>query len=48
VHVVEGESTNIKVTRPDDLKLADAFLQATQQKTQAALGKKRLFKDEDD
>ncbi len=48
VYVVEGESTNLKITRPDDLKLADAYLRATQQQTQASLGKKRLFKDEDD
>ncbi len=48
VYVVEGESTNLKITRPDDLKLAQAYLQMTEQKTAAEIGKKRLFKDEDE
>jgi len=48
VHVVEGESINFKITRPADLQLAAAFVQATEQKTAAAIGKKRLFKDQDD
>lgn len=48
VRVVEGEPTNFKITRPDDLKLAAAWVSATQQKTRADLGRKRLFKDEDE
>ena len=45
---VEGESTNLKITRPGDLKLATAYVQMTEQKETAALGRKRLFKDEDE
>lgn len=48
VYVVEGEPTNLKITRPGDLKLAQAYVQMTEQKESAALGKKRLFKDEDE
>ncbi|MCX5659069.1 MAG: 2-C-methyl-D-erythritol 4-phosphate cytidylyltransferase [Planctomycetota bacterium] len=48
IHVVEGEATNFKITRPDDLKLADAWVRATEQKTRAEIGRKRLFKDDDE
>ncbi len=48
VHVVAGESTNLKITRPEDLKLAQAYIAANDQKTASAMAKKRLFKDEDD
>jgi 2-C-methyl-D-erythritol 4-phosphate cytidylyltransferase len=48
VYVVEGESTNLKITRPDDLRLAQAFVQANEQKEAVTIAKKRLFKDEDD
>jgi 2-C-methyl-D-erythritol 4-phosphate cytidylyltransferase len=48
VRVVEGEATNLKITRPDDLKLAEAYASAAQQEDAAALSRKRLFKDEDE
>lgn len=48
VFVVEGEATNFKITRPDDLKLADAWVRATEQKSRAEAGRKKLFKDDDD
>jgi 2-C-methyl-D-erythritol 4-phosphate cytidylyltransferase len=47
VYVVEGESTNLKITRPEDLKLALAILrldQATQRTTSA----RKLFGDDED
>ena len=47
VYVVEGEAANLKITRPDDLKLAAAFLQAIEQKKAVSLGRKRLFADDD-
>lgn len=48
VWVVEGEPTNIKITRPGDAALAEAMLRMTEQAAAAALGKKRLFRDEDE
>jgi 2-C-methyl-D-erythritol 4-phosphate cytidylyltransferase len=48
VHVVEGESTNLKITRPDDFKLAAAYIAATEQKAASSAAKKRLFRDEDE
>src|SRR6185369_15957322 len=45
VIIVEGESTNLKITRPDDFALALAFVQANEQKQAAWLAKKRLFTD---
>jgi 2-C-methyl-D-erythritol 4-phosphate cytidylyltransferase len=48
VYVVEGESTNFKITRPDDLKLAQAYVQATEQKEVVTQAKRRLFKDDDE
>jgi 2-C-methyl-D-erythritol 4-phosphate cytidylyltransferase len=47
VFVVEGEPTNIKITRPGDAVLAEALLRMTEQAAKAELGKKRLFADED-
>ena len=48
VMVVEGESTNFKITRPEDLTLAQAFVAATEQKQAASLARKRLFVDQED
>lgn len=49
VYVVDGEALNIKITRPDDLAIARAFLQATEKVSAAAtLGAKRLFAHDND
>ncbi|MEX0777969.1 MAG: 2-C-methyl-D-erythritol 4-phosphate cytidylyltransferase [Phycisphaeraceae bacterium] len=48
VMVVEGESTNLKITRPPDLALASAFVAAQEQKHAIGLAKKRLFADEEE
>lgn len=48
VYVVDGESTNLKITRPDDLKLAEAWLTMTEQKQAITSAKKRLFRDEEE
>ena len=48
MYVVEGESTNLKITRQDDFNLASAYLAATEQKAATSTAKKRLFKDEDE
>jgi 2-C-methyl-D-erythritol 4-phosphate cytidylyltransferase len=48
VYVVEGEVTNLKITRPDDLSLALAYVQANAQQEAKDLAKKRLFADEDE
>lgn len=48
VYVVEGESTNLKITRPDDLKLASAYLAMHQQQNVAKQAKKKLFADDDE
>lgn len=43
VVVVEGDALNLKVTRPDDLKLAGAIVQVRRGKAAGALGPKRKF-----
>ncbi|MDP6152674.1 MAG: 2-C-methyl-D-erythritol 4-phosphate cytidylyltransferase [Phycisphaeraceae bacterium] len=48
VYVVEGESTNLKITRPEDLDIARAFADSQGATEAATLGKKRLFGDDDD
>ena len=48
VYVVEGESTNIKITRPADVELVVALMEKRQVQTTAALAKKRLFAHDDD
>jgi 2-C-methyl-D-erythritol 4-phosphate cytidylyltransferase len=47
VHVVPGESTNFKITRPGDLELARMIVQKFKQKEAAISAKRRLFADED-
>ena len=47
VIVVEGESTNLKITRPDDLKLAAAIHRALHKADEAAVARKRLFGDDE-
>lgn len=48
VHIVEGETTNLKITRAGDLKLAQILVDATREDQAAKLAKKRLFADDDD
>lgn len=48
VHIVEGEATNLKITRPADLALAHAIVAAQNRDTDALLERKRLFNDDDD
>lgn len=48
VAVVEGDPLNLKITRPEDLELADAVLSRREAREQTELGKKRLFADDDD
>jgi len=48
VYIVEGESTNLKITRPEDARIAEALLRFHDEQTAASLGRKRLFGDEDD
>jgi len=48
VWLVDGEPGNIKITRPGDAVLAEALLRMTEQASKAALGKKRLFADEEE
>lgn len=48
VHVVAGESTNLKITRPDDFKLAAAYIEVNERKSATTLAKKRLFREEED
>lgn len=48
VYVVDGEVTNLKITRPDDLKLAQAIYQFQHKDDAASLARKRLFADEDE
>ncbi len=47
VFIVEGESTNFKITRPEDLTLATALLNL-QSKPDEKLARKKLFADADD
>lgn len=48
VYVVEGEATNMKITRPEDLDLAELIARSRDQSTTAQLGAKRLFIDDED
>lgn len=48
VRVVEGESTNLKITYPGDAELAEALLSKRGVSTAAELAKKRLFVDDDE
>jgi len=48
VYVVEGESTNLKITRPEDMEMARALVQMREQTQAATAAKKRLFAEEDD
>ncbi len=48
VMVIEGASTNFKITRPEDLDLARAWLNMTQANQPAAAARKRLRLDDDD
>ncbi len=48
VHVVEGESTNLKITYPSDAELAEALLLKRAKSQAGQLAKKRLFADDDD
>lgn len=47
VHVVQGDSWNLKITRPEDLRLAQAIWRLTQEDEQAQ-GRKALFGADDD
>lgn len=48
VYVVDGETTNIKITRAEDLELAAAIIEKRRNQDAAGLGKKRLFAEDDD
>jgi 2-C-methyl-D-erythritol 4-phosphate cytidylyltransferase len=48
VYVVEGETTNLKITRPQDLSLAAAILEMRKAQSAVATARKRLFIDEED
>jgi 2-C-methyl-D-erythritol 4-phosphate cytidylyltransferase len=48
VHIVEGEAANLKITRGDDLKMAEAWVAATCEQKAADLAKRRLFADDDE
>ena len=48
VFVVEGESTNFKITLAADAEIAEALLVKREKAVAADLAKKRLFDDEDD
>lgn len=48
VMVVEGEETNLKITRPADAELAEAIVSKTETAQAASLARKRLFADESD
>ncbi len=48
VHVVEGESGNLKITRSDDLQIVEAMVKASEADRNAGLGPKRLFAHDDD
>jgi 2-C-methyl-D-erythritol 4-phosphate cytidylyltransferase len=48
VHVVEGEVTNLKITRAEDVEFAQAIVQHREARTAAATARKRLFADEDE
>ncbi|MBI1336611.1 MAG: hypothetical protein GC164_06585 [Phycisphaera sp.] len=48
VFVVEGEATNLKITRPDDILLARAVWNMMHKDKAADVAKKKLFGDEED
>ncbi len=48
VRIVEGETTNLKITYPGDAELAEALLGKRGASQAAALAKKRLFGHDDD
>ncbi len=48
VVVIEGASTNFKITRPEDLELARAWLTMMQAAQPAATARKRLWLEEDE
>jgi 2-C-methyl-D-erythritol 4-phosphate cytidylyltransferase len=48
VYAVEGESTNIKITRPADAELVHALLEKREAASKVELAKMRLFADEED
>lgn len=48
VMVVEGDPLNLKITRPQDMELAEAVLSARETKQAAEIGRKRLFGDVDE
>jgi 2-C-methyl-D-erythritol 4-phosphate cytidylyltransferase len=48
VYAVEGETTNIKITRPEDMPLAAAILRMRNPIDEASLARKRLFDHDDD
>ena len=48
VRVVEGDPFNVKITRPDDVKLAAALLAYSKPSAAATVARKRLFADEEE
>lgn len=48
VYVIDGEAMNFKITRPGDLKIAEACQKMFESKRVEGLGRKRRFADEDD
>jgi len=48
VHTVEGEPTNLKITRSQDLELAAMIVQTREHKKSSALGARRLFASDDE
>ncbi|WP_432797224.1 IspD/TarI family cytidylyltransferase [Poriferisphaera sp. WC338] len=48
VYVVEGEATNLKITRAADAEIAEALLEKREASQRVELAKKRLFDDEED
>lgn len=48
VFVIDGESTNLKITHPADAELAQALIEKRESKSKVDLAKKRLFADDDD
>lgn len=48
VYAVEGEVANLKITQPDDMQLAEAYLRMAEQEEAAEIGRKRLFANDDD
>ena len=43
VYIVDGESTNLKITLPDDMQLARAYMRTAEKKEAASLGRKKLL-----